>query len=248
MLLEGKNALVTGSRRGIGRAVVQALVENGANVWACAREPDGAFEEDMAGLSARCGPWIRPVYFDLADEGQVKEGLKTILKEKRAVDVLANVAGVAHGGALSMTSIGRLKEVFDVNFFSQVLVMQLVARQMMRQKSGSIINLASVGGIEANPGYLAYGSSKAALIWTTRSLAKELAPFNIRVNAVAPGLTETRMGHYREEDEVEKVLERTPLRRMAQPREVAEAVVYLASEMASYVTGHVLVVDGGRSS
>jgi len=202
----------------------------------------------MAGLSARCGPWIRPVYFDLADEGQVKEGLKTILKEKRAVDVLANVAGVAHGGALSMTSIGKLKEVFDVNFFSQVLVMQLVARQMMRQKSGSIINLASVGGIEANPGYLAYGSSKAALIWTTRSLAKELAPFNIRVNAVAPGLTETRMGHYRKEDEVEKVLERTPLRRMAQPREVAEAVVYLASDMASYVTGHVLVVDGGRSS
>jgi len=248
VLLEGKNALVTGSRRGIGRAVVQALVENGANVWACAREPDGAFEGDMAGLSARCGPWIRPVYFDLADEGQVKEGLKTILKEKRAVDVLANVAGVAHGGALSMTSIGKLKEVFDVNFFSQVLVMQLVARQMMRQKSGSIINLASVGGIEANPGYLAYGSSKAALIWTTRSLAKELAPFNIRVNAVAPGLTETRMGHYRKEDEVEKVLERTPLRRMAQPREVAEAVVYLASDMASYVTGHVLVVDGGRSS
>ncbi len=248
MLLEGKNALVTGARRGIGRAVVEALAEHGANVWACAREPDQAFEADMAGLAARCGPWLRPVYFDLTDEGQVKEGLKSVLKEKLAVDVLVNVAGVAHGGLLGMTSISTLKEVFEINFFSQVQVMQLVSKQMMRQKAGSIINLASVGGIEANPGYLAYGSSKAALIWATRSLAKELASYNIRVNAVAPGLTDTRMGHYRDEEELEKVLARTPFRRMAHPREIADAVVYLASDMASYVTGHVLVVDGGRSS
>lgn len=247
MLLDGKNAIVTGARRGIGRAVVEVLAENGANIWACAREQDEAFEADMAGLAGRCGPWVRPVYFDLADEGQTKEGVKSILKEKLAVDVLVNVAGVAHGGLLSMTPMSKLKEVFEVNFFAQVLVMQLVSKQMMRQKSGSIINLASVGGIEANPGYLAYGSSKAALIWTTRSVAKELAPFQIRVNAVAPGLTETRMGNYREEEELEKVLARTPMRRMARPSEIADAVLYLASDMSSYVTGHVLVVDGGRS-
>lgn len=248
MLLEGKNALVTGARRGIGRAVVQTLAESGANIWACAREPDEAFEADMAGLAVGHGPWVRPVYFDLADEAQIKEGLKSILKEKLAIDILVNVAGVAHGGMLAMTSISRLRQVFEVNFFAQVLLMQLVSKQMMRQRSGSIVNVASVGGIEANPGYLAYGSSKAALIWTTRSVSKELAPFNIRVNAVAPGLTDTRMGHYREEEELEKTLARTPLRRMAHPQEIADAVLYLVSGLASYVTGHVLVVDGGRTS
>ena len=118
---------------------------------------------------------------------------------------------------------------------------------MMRQRGGSIINMASVGGIDTNPGYLAYGSSKAALIWATKCVAKELGPYGVRVNAVAPGFTDTSMGHFNKEEELDKMIEKTSLRRMATPEEIAKGVAYLASEDASFVTGHGLVIDGGRS-
>lgn len=124
--------------------------------------------------------------------------------------------------------------------------MQLVARPMMRQKSGCIINMCSVGGIETNPGYLAYGSSKAALIWITKCVSKELGKYNIRVNGIAPGLVDTEMGNYKSEEEQKKVLERMSLPRMGQAEEIAKAALYIASEAASYMTGHILVLDGGR--
>ena len=117
---------------------------------------------------------------------------------------------------------------------------------MIRQKKGSIINIASVGGIEAQPGYLAYGASKASLIWATRCIAKELGQYNIRVNAVAPGLTNTNMGHYTSDNEREKKIQRTSLHRMASPKEIANAVLFLASDNASYIVGEVMRVDGGR--
>lgn len=145
-----------------------------------------------------------------------------------------------------MTPMSKLKEVFQINYFSQIYIMQLVARYMMRQKKGCIVNMASVGGIETNAGYLAYGSSKAALIWATKSISKELGKYNIRVNAVAPGLTETQMGHYKSQEEIDKVLAVTSLGRMGTPEEIARSVCFLASEEASFITGQVLIVDGGR--
>ena len=126
--------------------------------------------------------WIQPVYFDLSNEEEIKAGIKQIASDKQPIDILVNNAGIPYGGLMTMTPISKLKEVFEVNYFSQILMMQLVSRYMMRQKSGSIINMASVGGIETNAGYLAYGSSKAALIWATKCVAKELGVYNIRVN------------------------------------------------------------------
>ncbi|MBR4126039.1 MAG: SDR family oxidoreductase [Alphaproteobacteria bacterium] len=123
---------------------------------------------------------------------------------------------------------------------------QQVSKLMMRQKSGVIINMASVGGIETNAGYLAYGSSKAALIWATRCVSKELAPYGIRVNAVAPGLTKTEMGLYKPEEELNKTIGQTALKRMADVSEITNAILFLASEKASFITGHILSVDGGR--
>ena len=245
-ILSGKTAIITGSNRGIGKEILIRFAEEGADIWACARNRSEEFLEFIDKTASENGVTIKPVYFDLADENQIKKGIQSIIKEKKLIDILVNNAGIAHGATFQMTSMNKLREVFEINYFSQIFIMQLVSRCMMKQKSGSIINMASVGGIETNPGYLAYGSSKAALIWATKCLAKEVGNYGIRVNAVAPGLTETSMGHYKSEQEIAKVLERTSLHRMGQPGEIAEAVLYLASDQSSFVTGQILQVDGGR--
>ena len=246
-MLRGKNAIVTGSNRGIGKAIIEKFASEGANIWACARSISEDFEKDIRELSGKYGVWIKPVYFDLSDEEAIKTSVKSIISEKKNIDILVNNAGVAYGGLMQMTPVDKLKQVFQVNYFAPILMIQLTSRVMQRQKNGSIINIASVGGIETNPGYLAYGSSKASLIWATQSIAKELGAFNIRVNAVAPGLTDTAMGNYKSEEELNKTIERTGMKRMAEPSEIANAVAFLASDEASFITGEIMKVDGGRT-
>ena len=240
------NAIITGSNRGIGAVILEELASRGNNIWACARKPNPEFEERIKRISDKYGVWIKPVYFELSDEEALKAGIKSIISEKQPINILVNNAGMPFGGLMTMTPISKLREVFEVNYFAQILMMQLVAKVMIRQKSGCIINMASVGGIETNPGYLAYGSSKAALIWATKCISKELGPYNIRVNAVAPGFTDTSMGHFNDDVQVERMINKTSLHRMADAKEIAKGVAYLASDDASFVTGHVLVIDGGR--
>lgn len=250
MLLDGKNAIVTGSAKGLGKAIAKAFVDEGANVWLCARKNTDEFSnfaDELNSIRSNYGGWVKPVFFDLADADARKDAIKGILKERVSVDILVNNAGVAFSGTLAMTSIDSLKDIFEVNYFAPLELMQLVSRQMIRQKSGVIINMASVGGIEAQPGYLAYGSSKSSLIWATRSIAKELAPYGIRVNAIAPGLIKTDMGFYKSEEELQKTIERTPMKRMGNPDEIAAAALYLASNMSSFMTGQIMQVDGGRA-
>lgn len=246
-LLYNKKAIITGCNRGIGLQILTQFATEGADIYACARSESKQFEQTINDLTNRYGVTITPVYFDMLDEAQIKQGIQSIIKEKTPIDILVNNAGVAYGASFQMTPVSKLKEVFEVNYFAQIQIMQLVSRVMMRQRSGSIINMASVGGIEAEPGYLAYGSSKAALIWATRCLAKEMGAYNVRVNAIAPGLTETDMGQTKPDDELQKVIARTPLGRMAKPEEIAEAVMYLASDRSSYITGQIIQVDGGRA-
>ena len=190
--------------------------------------------------------WIKPVYFNLENEEETTKALKEVIKEKQPIDILVNNAGVPYGNLMQMTPLKNLREVMEINFIAQIHVMQLVSRVMMRQKSGSIINMGSVGGIEAREGYLAYGSSKAALLWATRSVSKELAKYNIRVNAVAPGLVESDMGMYKTTEEQEKIQNVTCMKRMGQPREIAETVYFLATDASSFMTGAIMNVDGGR--
>lgn len=245
-MLKGKNAIITGTRRGIGRKIVESFASQGANIWACAREYNEEFERDMVEISEKNHVWIKPIYFDMANMEEIKEKVQQIIKEKEKIDILINNAGISYGGLMTMTPMSKLKEIFEVNYFAQIQIMQLVARIMMRQQSGSIVNIASIGGIETASGYLAYGSSKAALIYATKSSSHELGEYGIRVNAIAPGLTKTEMGNYKTDEEAEKVLKRSSLHRMAEPEEIAKCITFLASDEASFITGQVLIADGGR--
>lgn len=241
------NAIITGANRGLGKAMVKAFAENGYNVWACARKYEKEFEDGLAKLSEKTGSEIAPVYFDLTNPEEIRSGIKKIVSEKKSIDVLINNAGITYAGHLmTMTPLDEIRKVYEVNVFSQIQIMQIIARKMMQQKSGCIINMCSVGGIEPTPESIAYGSSKAALIWITKSVARELAGFNIRVNGIAPGIVDTDMGHYRNDEELAKVFDRMAIKRMGKPEEIAACALYLASQDAAYMTGQIVVLDGGR--
>lgn len=246
MLLQNKNVIITGTNRGIGRAMVQAFAENGSNIWACARKETPEFVADMKNIEKETGVWIKPLYFDLSDEQQIKDAIKLIIKEKLPVDALVNNAGVTYNALFQMTSMERMREVFDINFFSMFLFTQYVVRLMVKNKSGSIINIASSAAIDANSGRSAYGSSKAAVICTTKAIAEELGSNGIRANAIAPGITDTDMvGQSMTNEVIEGTVLRNAIKRMGKPSEIANVAVFLASDKSSYITGQVFRVDGG---
>ena len=239
-------AVITGCNRGIGKALLEVFAKNGANVWACVRKPNVDFIEYVEGVVAETGVKIRPVYFDLQDAEQIKEGVKTIRSAKEPIDILVNNAGVIHTSLFQMTPIDKMREMFELNLFSQMLLTQQISKIMMRQKSGSIINLSSSAAIEANEGRTAYAASKSALITSTQVLSKELAGSGIRVNAIAPGLTQTdMMVESTPEDILAKTLQRISMKRVGKPEEIANIALFLASDLSSYMTGQVLRVDGG---
>ncbi|MDO4551449.1 MAG: SDR family oxidoreductase [Planctomycetia bacterium] len=247
-LLEGKNAIITGCNRGIGAALVETFASDGAAViWACARKRSDEYEEKLEELSQKTGCEIYPCYFDLMNHDEIKSGLKGIFSQKKTVDILVNNAGIISPNALfQMTSVDTMRRVFEVNFFSQMLITQLVSRVMSRQKSGSVVFFSSIAGLDGDPAQLEYSASKAAIIGAVKKLSRELGAQGIRVNAVAPGLTETHMVHEMQEELRKNEVEKTILKRLAAPREIAEATAFLASDRASFITGQILRVDGGR--
>lgn len=240
-----KTVMITGCNRGIGREAVRLFAENGNNLICCIRKENSDFEQFISGLRSKYGVKIETLYFDMSDESAIKNTLQPLLKEKRQIDVLINNAGVATGGLLQMTSMTQLREVFQINFFSQVLITQMISKLMMRQKSGVIINMGSVAGLDSFAGYTAYGSSKAAVMSFTRIIARELASYNIRVNAIAPGLTDTNMANQMEGKAYQEMVNRSAMNRLGKPEEIAQLMVYLASDDASFVNGQVIRIDGG---
>jgi 3-oxoacyl-[acyl-carrier protein] reductase len=188
MLLQGKTALITGCLRGIGFDTMQLFAREGANVWACCQQEDAAFEAATKLLATETGVTITPLYFDLASAEQVKDAIKKVVAAKQKVDILLNIAGIAQDSLFHMTSMDSMRNVFEINFFSQMVITQYVTKLMARQKSGSVIMVSSITGIDGNPGQISYSASKAALIGAVKTLASELSEHNIRVNAIAPGV------------------------------------------------------------
>lgn len=244
-MLHGKNAIITGARQGIGRATVEVFARNRANIWACARTEDAEFEAEMEEIARQNDIWVEPVYFDMTDYSQMKNAVQKIVKEKRNIDILINNAGVVQYDLFSMMQIDSLNDMLFSNYIAPLQLTQMIARRMGKNGMGSIVFLSSVSGIISEAGNTAYGGSKAALAHAAGVLSKELAPMNIRVNAVAPGLVNTRMKDKAEPDAWNELIKKTNLKRMAEPEEIANVLCFLSSDLSSYITGQVIRVDGG---
>lgn len=212
---------------------------------ACTRYETAAFRTYCAELARQHKVTIQPVYFDLSAPDTIKKAVDHIVSLRQQIDILVNNAGIGSGGLFQMTSLQEFHRVFEVNFFGQIQFTQSISRLMCRKRSGVIINMASIAGLLGEPGMTAYGASKAALITATRTLATELGNFGVRVNAIAPSVTCTDMYHQMDENSREKLIQSSALKRAAQPLEVANVALFLASDLSSYITGQVLRVDGG---
>lgn len=245
--LEGKNIVITGCNRGIGKAVLERCAQNGANIWACTRSYDEDIRRGLETIAEKEGVWIKHIGIDLESDESIKKAARRIAGEKKSVDVLINNAGIPYSGLLSLTPVDDIRKVMGINFIAPMMLIQGLSRIMIRQHYGNIINMASIGGIEAREGFLAYGASKAALIWATKSVSKELGHHNIRVNGIAPGLIETRMGiDIHTEEQIQETVALSTMRRLGMPGEVADVAVFLASDESSFMTGQIIQVDGGR--
>lgn len=243
-MLTNKNVIITGCARGIGKSILTLFAENNCNVFACARKQTEEFDELCCNLSK--DNFVKPVYFDFSDNDQIKVAIKQIMANKIPIHGLVNNAGITYNMLFQMTSLDKLKEIFNVNFFSQFVFTQYVSKLMVKQKFGSIVNISSTAGINGTSGKSAYGASKAAFISLTKTMAIELGEYNIRVNSIAPGLTETDMVFDSMSDDIiNTTIKTTKLNRIGKPVDIANTALYLISDLSSYLTGQIIKVDGG---
>nr|MBO2506476.1 beta-ketoacyl-ACP reductase [Bacilli bacterium] len=242
--LEGKTAVVTGASRGIGRAIALELAKEGVNVvvnYSGSKEKAEEVVEEIL----KMGQKAIAVQANVADNESVQNLMKTALDEFGSIDILVNNAGITRDNLLMRMKEDEWDDVIETNLKGVFLCTKAVTRQMMKQRSGRIINIASVVGVTGNAGQANYTAAKAGVIGLTKTTARELASRNILVNAVAPGFITTEMTDALPEDVKNTMLTQIPLGKFGQPEHVAKAVVFLASEDAEYITGQVLHVDGG---
>ena len=244
MLLDGKTALVTGASRGIGRAIALRLAAEGANIAINYAGNTAKAEETKAAIEAAGG---KAALFqaDVSDSAQVEQMIASVLETFGSLDILVNNAGITRDGLLMRMKEEDFDAVLDTNLKGIFHVTKAVTKIMMKQRSGRIVNMASVVGIIGNAGQTNYAAAKAGVIGFTKSAARELAARGITVNAVAPGFIATDMTAAMSEKAKEATLAAIPLRRMGTPEDVANAVLFLVSDQAAYITGQVVKVDGG---
>jgi 3-oxoacyl-[acyl-carrier protein] reductase len=243
-LLEDKVVLITGASRGIGKAIAQNLAAQGANVaftFLSSVEKGKALEEELAAA----GTTVKGYQSDASDFKAADELVTNVITDFGKIDILINNAGITRDTLIMRMTEEHWDDVMRINLKSAFNLVKAVTKPMMRARAGSIINITSVVGIMGNAGQANYAASKAGLIGFTKSVAKELGSRNIRCNAIAPGFIETEMTGELNEDKLNEWMKGIPLKRIGSGDDIANACAYLGSDMASYVTGQVLIVDGG---
>ena len=244
MLLSDKVVIVTGAGRGIGQAMATVFAENGAVVYANdVRE--GTIEEWCGAVNDSAQGEIRPLYFDITNDQEVKAAVMRVKKECGHIDGLVNNAGVEFNELIGMINRDNMQKMFSVNVFGTVNMLEIVSRIMGRQENGgSIVNIASMTALRGNRGQMIYSATKGAVISLTKSAAKELADKKIRVNAIAPGLTNTAMMQQADPEKLQSRINNICMGRLAEPEDIAKACMFMLSDLSGYVSGQILAVDG----
>lgn len=243
-MLTGKVCIVTGGSRGIGKAISRAFAQNGAIVYAIATR-EGSIEEWSQKLNNNLKGEIHSLYFDVSDEKAVREGIMQIKRAHGHIDGLVNNAGVEYNELIGMISRENMEKMFSVNVYGTINMIQIVSRIMGRQeKGGSIVNITSMTALRGNKGQLVYSASKGAIISLTKSAAKELACKKIRVNAIAPGLTNTDMMKQADQEKIQNRIDNICMGRLAEPDDIANACLFMVSDLSTYISGQILAVDG----
>ncbi|MCL1815431.1 MAG: 3-oxoacyl-[acyl-carrier-protein] reductase [Treponema sp.] len=241
MKLENKKALITGASRGIGKAIAERFTAEGAEVWGLStREP-----EDLPSRAEKAGGKLHWISADLGELETLEPIIEKALKESGGFDILVNNAGITRDNLSFRMGLEDFRKVLDINLSTAFIIARTVGRDMIRKKAGSIINMSSVSGLHGNGGQANYAASKAALVGLSKSLARETASRNVRVNAIAPGFVTTDMTAVLPDKVKETMLEQIPLKRMGMPEDIAAAALFFASDDSAYITGQVLTVDGG---
>lgn len=243
-LLEGKNTLITGASKGIGRAIATKYAEQGANIaftYLSSVEKGQALEKELEAFGVKA----RGYRSDASDFKAAEELINAVVDDFGSLDILINNAGITRDNLLMRMSEEMWDEIMNVNLKSCFNTVKASARTFMKQRNGSIINMSSIVGVKGNAGQGNYAASKAGIIGFTKSIALELGSRNIRCNAIAPGFIETEMTDALDEKTIQSWRDAIPLKRGGRPEDVADACVFLGSEMSSYITGQVIQVDGG---
>jgi len=241
MRLENKKALITGAYRGIGKTIADLFIAEGAEVWGL----DYKTPEDLSARVDAAKGKLHWVTADLSQVAGVEAVIEGAIKEADGFDILVNNAGITKDNLSFRMSLEEWQKVLDINLSAAFIVARTVGRDMIRKRTGSIINMASVVGVHGNGGQANYSASKAGLIGVTKSLALETASRGVRVNALAPGYIATDMTAVLPDKVKEVMLEKIPLKRMGTPQDIANAALFLASDDSTYITAQVLPVDGG---
>lgn len=245
--LRSKNVIITGCNKGIGKSTLENFAIYGANIFACVKTKTAEFKKFVLKLKKKHKVNIQIVDLDLKNKKSINECVNKISKSTKDIDILVNNAGILFNSLFQMTSEKQIHEMYQVNYFAQIYLTQSISRIMSRNKKGNIIFVSSTSGINNDYGRFLYSNSKASIISLAKTLSKELGVYNIRVNSISPGLTETDlMLNNTKKEIIEEEIKKIVLKRTAKTHEIANLIMFLASDKSSYINGENIVIDGGR--
>lgn len=246
MLLLNKTALITGSNGGIGRVLCRRFLSSGANIICCVRKIDSEFYKYIKTLKKKYKKKIKLLEFDFENEKQITKIIDSFCKDNITIDVLVNNAGIASGSLIEMTSLNNLKKIFQINFFSQIYITQKLLKLLKKSDSPSVINICSITSLLNHRGTMAYGSSKAALIFATKVMANEFSIYKIRVNAIVPSAVNAGMYKNMDKNSQKLLLRDSFLKKPLSAQQIANKVLYLSSSQSLKDNGKIIILNGKK--